>query len=210
MIKRCMWHLNVDQIEGSCVEFGVATGHSMRAAEIAERSSHLNSLAIQRIHRKLIGFDTFTRFLSDNPIDNHLTWSGTAFNIPLKKVEHRFRKDLGKRIFLNQQDATKLVDSQGKVLLAHENFGLDGPIALLLLDMDLYEPTIAALRWSRSRIQSGTIIFTDETFAFGGRTDRGEALAIKEFLEESPEISLRQFGFYGAGRVVSMISVNSK
>jgi hypothetical protein len=184
-------------------------GHSMRAAEIAERSSHLNSLGIQRMHRKLIGFDTFSQFLSDNPIDNHMTWSGTAFNIPLKKVEHRFRKDLGKRIFLNQQDATKLVDNQGKVLLDHENFGLDGPIALLLLDMDLYEPTIAALRWSRSRIQSGTIIFSDEYFAFGGRTDRGEALAIKEFLQENPEISLRQFGFYGAGGAVFIVSANS-
>ena len=180
-----MWHLNVDQIEGSYVEFGVAMGHSMRAAEIAERSSHLNSLSILRVYRKLIGFDTFSQFSSDNPIDNHMTWSGTAFNIPLKKVEHRFRKDLGKRIFLNQQDATKLVDSEGKVLLAHENFGLDGPIALLLLDMDLYEPTIAALRWSRSRIQSGTIIFADEYFAFGGRTDRGEALEINEFLQEN-------------------------
>ena len=209
MIKRCMWHLNVDQIEGSYVEFGVAFGHSMRAAEIAERSSHLNSLGIRRIHRKLIGFDTFSQFLSDNPKDNHMTWSGPAFNIPLKKVEHRFSRDLGKRIFLNRQDATKLVDSEGKVLLTHENFGLDGPIALLLLDMDLYEPTIAALRWSRSRIQSGTIIFADEYFAFCGRTDRGEALAIKEFLHENPEISLRQFGYYGAGGAVFIVSANS-
>ena len=209
MIKRCMWHLNVDQIEGSYVEFGVAMGHSMRAAEIAERSSHLTSLGIQRMHRKLIGFDTFSQFLSDNPIDNHMTWSGTAFNIPLESVEHRFRKDLGKRIFLNQQDATKLVDSQGEILLTHESFGLDGPIALLLLDMDLYEPTIAALRWCRSRIQSGTIIFADEYFAFGGRTDRGEALAIREFLQENPKISLRQFGFYGAGGAVFIVSGNS-
>jgi hypothetical protein len=209
MIKRCMWHLNVDQIEGSYVEFGVAFGHSMRAAEIAERSSHSNSLGIPRIHRKLIGFDTFSQFLSDSPIDNHPSWSGTAFSVPLKKVEHRFRKDHGKRIFLNQLDASKLVDSQGKVLLEHENFGLDGPIALLLLDMDLYKPTIAALRWSRSRIQSGTIIFADEFFGFRGRTDRGEALAIQEFVKENPEISLRQFGYYGAGGAVFIVSANS-
>lgn len=34
----------------------------------------------------------------------------------------------------------------------------------------------------------------------------GEAVAIKEFLQENPEISLRQFGFYrasGAGFIVS-------
>jgi hypothetical protein len=73
----------------------------------------------------------------------------------------------------------------------------------------LYEPTIAALRWSRSRIQSRTIIFADEYFAFGGRTDRGEALAIKEFLQENPEISLRQMGFYGAGGAVFIVSANS-
>lgn len=97
MIKRCMWHLNVDQIEGAYVEFGVAFGHSMRAAEIAERSSHMNSIGIRCIHRKLIGFDTFSQFLSDDPIDNHMTWSGTAFSTTLKKVEHRFRKHLGRR-----------------------------------------------------------------------------------------------------------------
>lgn len=206
MIKRCMWHLNVDQIQGSYVEFGVAMGHSMRAAEIAERSSHLNSLGIRRVHRKLIGFDTFSRFASDNAIDNHPTFEGAAFNIPLKTVERRFRKDLGKRVFLNQQDAIKLVDSGGMVLLEHEKFGLDGPIALLLLDMDLYAPTIAALQWCRSLIQPGTIIILDEYFAFGGSWDRGEALAIKEFSDLFPKILLRQFGTYGAGGVVLIVS----
>ena len=110
-----------------------------------------------------------------------MTWSGKAFNIPPKTVERHFRK----------------------------NYGLDGPIALILLDMDLYEPTIAALRWSQSRIQSGTIIFADEYFAFGGRTDRGEALEIKEFLQENPEIPLSHFGFYGAGGAVFIVSANS-
>jgi len=206
MIKRCMWHLNVDQIDGAYVEFGVAMGHSMRSAEIAERTTHLESLGIKRVQRRLIGFDTFSSFSSDSELDAHPTWEGTSFNIDLERIRRRFKKDLNSRIFLNQQDACGLVDSNNEILVSHDSTGLEGPIALLLLDMDLYAPTVAALEWCYPRIQPGTIIFLDEYFAFGGRRDRGEALALQELQDRHPQLELRQFGFYGSGGAVFIVA----
>jgi hypothetical protein len=206
MIKKCFWHLNVDSIRGDYVEFGVAMGHSMRSAEIAERSCHLPSLGIEYIPRKLIGFDTFSSFNSNEEIDNHPTWTGTNFNLELSKIRRRFKRDVDDRIFLNQCDAGELVDDLGNVKISHDSTGLEDKIALLLLDMDLYGPTLGALKWCRPRLQVGTIIMLDEFFAFAGRKDRGECLALTHFLEEYPEVELRHFNFYGSGGSVYIVS----
>ena len=206
MIKKCFWHLNVDSIKGDYLEFGVAMGHSMRSAEIAERSCHLPSLGIEHIPRKLIGFDTFSSFNSNDQIDDHPTWTGANFNIELQKIRRRFKSDIDVRIFLNEQDATELVDDLGKPTISYESTGMEGPIALLLLDMDLYGPTLAALKWCRPRLQVGTIIMLDEYFAFAGRKDRGECLALTHFLESYPEVELRHFNCYGSGGTVFIVS----
>jgi hypothetical protein len=206
MIKKCFWHLNVDAIKGDYLEFGVAMGHSMRSAEIAERTCHLSKLGIDHVPRKLIGFDTFASFKSNEEIDNHATWVGSNFNVELAKIRRRFKKDIDVRVFLNKCDATGLVDEFGKPTINHESTGMAGPIALLLLDMDLYGPTLSALKWCRPRLQVGTIIMLDEYFAFAGRKDRGECLALANFLETYPEIELRQFNFYGSGGAVFIVS----
>lgn len=206
MIKRCLWHLNVDQIQGAYVEFGVAMGHSLRSAEIAERSTHLDSLGIKRVERRLIGFDTFSSFSSDTTLDAHPTWEGSNFSLSLDKINRRFKKDIGTRIFLNQQDACGLINDDNEILVSHESTGLTGPIALLLLDMDLYAPTAAALEWCRPRLQPGTIIMFDELFAFGGRLDRGEARALTEFQTRHPDTVLRTFGYYGSGGAVFIVA----
>ena len=74
-LKMSYWHLNVDQVDGAYVEFGVASGNSMRSAEIAERRSHSNSLGIRRVRRNLYGFDTFSEFSSQSLNDSHKVWS---------------------------------------------------------------------------------------------------------------------------------------
>ena len=104
------------------------------------------------------------------------------------------------------EPATVSVDDLGNVKISHESTGLEDKIALLLLDMDLYGPTLGALKWCRPRLQVGTIIMLDEFFAFAGRKDRGECLALTHFLEEYPEVELRHFNFYGSGGSVYIVS----
>jgi len=206
MIKRSMWHLNVDGVPGDYVEFGVASGNSLRSAEVFERRSQMKRVGINRIPRKLIGFDSFSEFVSSDATDNHPVWKGSDFSYDIAQVKRRFKRSLGKRIVINQIDAQSLVNGDGSVRIPHERVGLSNQIALLLLDMDLYEPTIAALRWCRTRLQPGTIILCDEYFAFRGRTDRGEARAIEEFLAENSNVGLRIFGYYGSGGIAFIVS----
>lgn len=203
MIKRVIWHINVDGLLGDYIEFGVAHGHSLRAAEIAIRTSSSKEIGVAHIDRNLYGFDTFERFISDSSIDAHPTWEGTAFNIAYDKVSKRFRRR--KNIHLFQIDANSLT-SDNSVIPASK-FGIANMAAVILFDMDLYAPTRAALYWARQIIQQGTFLIFDEFFSFSGDSKRGESRAVQEFLLEFPEISLRDFANYGSGGKVFVVDL---
>lgn len=201
ILKRIFWHLNVDGVPGDYIEFGVAHGHSLRAAEIAEKKSSSKVMGVKQVKRNLFGFDTFERFITDSSLDVHPTWDGTAFNIDYEKITKRFRGS--GNVFLIQIDANKLYSEDS--IVPATNFGIRSMAAVILFDMDLYAPTKAALFWSRQVIQQGTFLIFDEFFSFSGDSNRGESRALKEFLEEFPEISLRDFASYGCGGKVFVV-----
>jgi len=203
-IKKIFWHLSVDQFEGCYIEFGVAHGHSMRSAEIAERTSESKAIGVKRIPRKLFGFDTFEGFVSHTTDDMHPIWEGTMYTAPLKDIQRRFRRS--NNVQFIKMDATKLVKTGGSVIGADE-FGITDKAAIILLDMDLYEPTISALRWSRQLLQTGTFLLFDEYFSFGGDSNKGESRALNEFLEENPDIRVRDYSSYGAGGKIFVVEI---
>ena len=201
MLKRIFWHLNVDGVPGDYIEFGVAHGHSLRAAEIAQKKSSSKAMGVNQIQRQLFGFDTFERFVSDSNIDAHPTWDGTAFNVDYEKVSKRFRGR--ENVCLVQIDANTLSSAVSVVPAA--SFGIRNKAAVVLFDMDLYAPTLAALFWSRQLIQQGTFLIFDEFFSFSGDSSKGEARALREFLVKFPEITLRDFASYGCGGKVFVV-----
>jgi hypothetical protein len=71
--------------------------------------------------------------------------------------------------------------------------------------MDLYAPTLAALKWSYQAMQPGTFLIFDEYFSFSGDSNKGEAKALTDFLRKQSEIQLREFCEYGAGGKVFVI-----
>jgi hypothetical protein len=205
-LKMAFWHQAVDQIEGAYVEFGVASGNSMRSAELAERISGSKSLGIPRISRELVGFDTFDTFSSSSEEDLHKTWSGNNFSVPISRVKKRFRS-IDKRVSLHAIDCSKLSGSSsdyGPV----ENYVASKNVAIVLMDMDLGDPTEKALNWIRPKLQDGTIILFDEFFAYKGNSLLGEAGAWSRFLKLNPGISSRTIKTYGDGGVVLQISLN--
>jgi hypothetical protein len=204
-IKKIFWHLNVDQLDGCYIEFGVAHGHSMRSAEIAERTSKSKVIGVKRAPRNLFGFDTFEGFVSHAADDKHPVWEGTMYTAPISKIEDRFRNS--RNVHFIKMDARKLVGIDGNTLSAKE-FGVTNKAALILFDMDLYEPTLSALRWSRQLLQTGTFLLFDEFFAFGGDLNKGESRALNEFLSENPDIHLRDYSSYGAGGRIFVVQVN--
>ena len=204
-IKKIFWHLNVDQFEGCYIEFGVAHGHSMRSAEIAERNTHSKVIGVKRVPRNLFGFDTFESFQSNAQIDSHPTWEGNLFNVPLSKIQNRFSSS--KNIKFIKMDVTRLIGENGKFADSID-LGVSEKAAVILFDMDLYEPTFSALCWSRQLMQTGTFLLFDEFFAFGGDSNKGEARALREFLNLNPEVSVRDYASYGAGGKIFIVEIN--
>jgi hypothetical protein len=202
-LKMSFWHLNVDQIDGAYVEFGVASGNSMRSAEIAERRSYSNSLGINHIKRNLYGFDTFSKFSSQSSEDSHKVWSGSDFSIDIERVKRRFKK-YKERIVLYKLDLSKVFINKQDINL----FIKDPYIAIVLFDMDLGDPTYKALDWIAPKLRSGSIIIFDEFFAFAGDPNKGEHQAWKLFLKEHPEINYRTFFQYGDGGIAFQITVS--
>lgn len=202
-IKKVFWHLNVDGIQGDYFEFGVAHGHSMRAAQIAEKHSHSSSLGIPRITRQLYGFDTFEKFIGHPTLDKHPTWQGDAFNVSFAVVSRRFSK--AKNVHLFKLDVNTLVDNPIKTF---DDFGITRTAAVILFDMDLYGPTRSALFWMSDLIQQGTFLIFDEFFAFGGDRRKGECRALQEFLDAHPDICAREFSNYGSGGKIFVIDRN--
>lgn len=205
-IEKIFWHLNVDQFEGCYIEFGVAHGHSMRSAELAERNTHSKVIGVKRVPRNLFGFDTFEGFQSDARIDSHPTWEGTLFNVPLSQIQSRFSSS--KNIKFIQMDAARLIGDDGKIVNSLD-LGISENAAVILFDMDLYEPTYSALCWSRQLIQTGTFLLFDEFFAFGGDSNKGEARALREFLEKNPDVRVRDYDSYGAGGKIFVVEINA-
>lgn len=203
-IKKIFWHLNVDQFSGCYIEFGVAHGHSMRSAEIAERTSESKVIGVKRVHRNLYGFDTFEGFVSHTADDAHPVWEGTLYTAPINEIRRRFRKSSNVRFI--KMDATKLVEAEGNIVGA-ERFGIDESAAIILFDMDLYEPTLSALRWSRQLLQTGTFLLFDEFFSFGGDSNKGESRALNEFLEGNLDVRVRDYGSYGVGGKIFVVEL---
>jgi hypothetical protein len=204
-LKIAFWHLAVDSVEGAYVEFGVASGNSMRSAELAEKSSGSKSLGVQRISRELVGFDTFASFSTSSASDIHGTWQGDSFSVPISRVKRRFRA-AGKRISFYAVDCSKLSDTPGEYGPL-ESYVSSEKIAIVLMDMDLGDPTERALDWIKPKLQTGTIVIFDEFFAYRGDPTMGESGAWSRFLERNPEISSRMIKSYGDGGVMLQISV---
>jgi len=86
-LRMAFYHANIDSIQGCYAEFGVASGNSLRSAEIAERKSHSRMLGIEKVSRNLYGFDTFEGFASLAAEDQHKVWNGTGFSFALAKYK---------------------------------------------------------------------------------------------------------------------------
>jgi hypothetical protein len=198
MLKMVFWHLAVDGHRGAYLEFGVAQGNSLMAAVLANKNASAKIIGVEAVERTFYGFDTFDTFVSDDARDLHPTWNGAKFNDSFKNVQKRFVKyPFVNLIKLNVLEVHEMGYSAD---LLNE----DGA-AVMLFDMDLYAPTIAALNWSKAVMRQGTFLIFDEPFAFSGDPKKGEGAAISKFKIENPDVVLREFSKYGAGGVVYIV-----
>jgi hypothetical protein len=167
------------EVNGSIIECGVMNGAGLFTY------AHLSSMFEPVNHtRRVIGFDTFEGFPSvhendlSTGISSHLESGGLAGS----SVE-----DLERAIALFDSNRTlshipKIELVKGDITKTAPEYLANNPhlvVALLYLDLDLYEPTKAALQTFLPRMPKGAIVVFDE---LNTQTFPGETLAVDEIL----------------------------
>ena len=147
-------------IKGSIVECGVFKGFGVMAW--AKLSTMLEP---ENLTRRIYGFDTFSGFpgvggKDKNPIEKHAIGNlyANSYN-ELNELIIEYNRDR----FLGHIDKIMLI--KGDVLQTIPQFIIDNShlvVSLLFLDMDLYEPTKAAIEHFLPRMPKGAIVAFDE------------------------------------------------
>ncbi len=179
-------------IKGSVIECGVFKGSSLLL--MAKLFSIYEPYGI---HRKIIGFDTFTGFPGSSDIDKKNQKDKRKYrknylgNVSLKNIENSiklFNKNRPNghitKIDLVKGDATKTIPK----FMDENSHTL---ISLLYLDFDLYEPTKIALKYFLPRMSKGSIIAFDQ---LNQKRWKGETVALIKTLNLN-KYKLKQFSF---------------
>jgi len=172
--------LKVKDLPGDIVECGVYRGSSLLTF-----ARFLETFCTGDRTRKVLGFDHF-RGLADRSEKDGLDervgntaegWNSADFRDTLFALVDAFNKDS----FVPQRPRIELVDGdvcKTAGAYAAEHSGMR--ISLLHLDMDLYEPTLAALEAFWPRILTGGVVLFDE---YAIREWPGESEAVETFFK---------------------------
>jgi hypothetical protein len=165
-------------INGSIVECGVLHGGGVLAfaklSSLLEPANHV---------RKIIGFDTFEGFPSVHETDR----KGTSSHLKVKGLTGSPLQDVQRAVELYDLNRPlshipKVELVRGDICETAAQYVRDNPhlvISLLYLDVDLYEPTKAALEAFLPRMPRGAVVVFDQLNA---RIFPGETRAVDEVL----------------------------
>jgi hypothetical protein len=182
------------EVKGSVIECGVAYGDGLMAW--AECSNLLEPYAV---HRKIIGFDTFTGFQLPCDKDRSTTLNPNLRPGALSVGSHGV-PELNKAIlefdnnrYLNKDTKIELVIGDAlDTIPEYINKNQHLIVSLLYLDFDLYEPTKVALEYFLPRIPKGGIIAFDE---INNRFWPGETIALLEQFKSLNTLQIQKFSF---------------
>jgi hypothetical protein len=164
----------IENIPGDVVECGVFAGHGLFSFLHAHYA-----IEPSNSYRKFIGFDTFDGFPKIHPEFDGATLKPNQYrfdNIELLEFCNTAHQEFWPE---HQQVELKLV--QGDIVETIPNYLQDNPsflCALLYLDVDLYKPTLTALKNIMPKMQKGSVIAFDE---LGFEEFPGETIAFFEW-----------------------------
>jgi O-methyltransferase len=203
--KDSFFLLNLEQVEGDYIEFGVFDGTSLIAAyESNKASSKKDGLTMNNDgpKRKFFGFDSFEEgFKIFDKSDVHPSWINGNLTSSYEKTNKRISKNL-------KNDEFKLV--KGFVEKTCKNidpskYGIN-KISLALFDMDLGTPTLIGLEFIKNSLVLGSIVTFDEYYAYKGSEKEGEFYAFKQFREDNKHLVFRKFKNWGIGSMSFILS----
>ena len=174
LITRYELYKMVLDIPGDIVECGVYQGNSF--LWLAHLSIILEPYAI---NRRFIGFDTFEGFASiDNNKDPKDVSSANFSDTSLDSIEKSLRAiDIVRPV--NKINRFELV--KGDITETVPKYLKENPAftcAMLILDTDLYMPTLTALKNFLPNMPKGSIVVLDE---YNYQNFKGETQALKDY-----------------------------
>ena len=187
VLKKAMFHCELEQMPGSYFEFGTYEGTSLYAA------LKIHGRLPSKIQRNFYGFDVFgegPRYSDEK--DRHPFFREGEFKTVYPKVAKRFRKYKNVHLIKGYFEETIAGKTPSQI-------GISDPCAILFIDCDLMNPAWLALNFIKPALQQGTIIVLDDYWAYRGAPDRGTCGAFNRFLKENPHITVRPYYTYGYG-----------
>ena len=187
-----------NKVEGVFIEFGVASGMTLKFALASAKARNLDQMMFY-------GVDTFLGFPeTSGPEVSFKTYSSIvgSRSYSRKTVKKVLRGQNGLNLKLIAANMETDNPKEIKEVLGIEK------IAVAHLDMDYYSPTLNALNVIADRLAIGTILMFDNFFFFAANDAMGERKALIEFKELHPDIVISDFftyGWHGKAFVVSAI-----
>ena len=180
-LAKVLWwehiYRQIVDVPGCILEFGVHFGTSLSTL-----MSLRGLMEPYNYQRDIIGFDTFQGFPSVANLDQsgQLTWKVGDYATPDGFAEHlsevlRIQERMSPLSHIRRHE---LVVGDASVTFPQWLSGHpEQLIALLILDMDVYEPTAAVLQVAQDRLTKGSIVVLDE---LGSKAFPGETRAFME------------------------------
>jgi O-methyltransferase len=187
VIRLAYQFLKSNQVDGDYLEFGSYRGRTFtsawRAISRAERPDHLYC------------FDSFEGLPAIDAVDKGTVFVEGKYAMSLEDFQAIARKAncppsryTPVKGFYSESLTPELYDKLAPPLRK---------AALIYVDCDLYTSTRDALEFCYPCLQTGTVLCFDDFFTFSGDRKKGEQLALAEFLERHPDISVVDYHLYG-------------
>lgn len=192
---RACEYLSVEAIAGDVLEFGTFAGASLALL------THALEATGPAPRRRAAGYDSFQGL--PPAADPHRRWTTGSF-----AVNEWWHPTLPIGAPVTADVPIDLCRACGLALPAiHAGRFEDtlpvtipstyGSVALVHVDCDLYEPARFVLERVEPVLQNGAVVLFDDWYLYGANPARGEARALREFLDAHPAWGAADFGPYG-------------
>ncbi len=179
-IKKIFTNLNIDQIEGDCIEFGIFTGSSFKHTIRTENKINKNNKT------KFHGLDSFEGF----PENNHPFFQNKNFITDyskVKKIETIYKNQayVHKGFFKDSLNTTNDLREINKIKFA-------------FIDCDLYISAIEPMEFLKTRLVKGSYLMIDDFTNIDPNGNSIRDIFINTFSDHEYQIT----GYFGIDGVI--------
>lgn len=174
-LKKAFYLVNLEELEGAYIEFGVFTGSSMACAVQCSKYSRVGDVK----KRKFLGFDSFEGFGDLSKDDEHPFYKNLNFKTDYNSVHKRLSKVLGKKNSASLE-LVKGFFNESCDGIEPSKYGVE-KAAVILIDCDTYDGSKSSFGFIEQTLQEGTVLILDDYFSYKGKSERGIKKAFDEW-----------------------------